>query len=579
MKPREGDRTKTAKRAGATEKELTRVNQILQTLYQCNHALVRATDEHELLQSVCQILVEVGGIRMAWVGVCEDDPKKMVRPVAMAGQGLDYVENAQISWSDETDRGRGPTGIAIRTGQPYWAKDFRADPTLLPWRDAAVAHGYASCVALPLIMHGTRLGVMNLYAGKPNAFNERSIQQYTDLANNLAYGVTALRTQEQRKYAEEALRNSEQRLLDIVDNTTSVIFVKDLELKYLLINKEYERRYNVQRDHIRGKTDFDIHSRETAEAVRLNDREVIASGEPKQFEEWVPSDDGDRFYLSSKFLLRDSSGQPYAVCGIATDITLRIETELELRRTEEAMREAQSALIHVSRLTALGELAASITHELNQPLTGVISNSHACLRWIETAPPNLEEVRQGVERTLRDGTRAAEVITKIRSLLRKTTAEMAPVNINDAIQEVVALAQPEVRKNEVNLRVDLDLALPPVTGDRVLLQQVILNLLINGIEALAPVDREYRKLQISSQRSDPGTVLIAVSDTGIGFGEKSFEDLSKAFFTTKPNGMGMGLSISRSIVTSHGGHLCAEPNPDRGATFQFTLPLDAREAK
>jgi GAF domain-containing protein len=191
MKPREGDRTKTAKRAGATEKELTRVNRILQTLYQCNHALVRATDEHELLQSVCQILVEVGGIRMAWVGVCEDDPQKMVRPVAMAGQGPDYVENAQISWSDETDRGRGPTGIAIRTGQPYWAKDFRADPTLLPWRDAAVAHGYASCVALPLIMHGTRLGVMNLYAGKPNAFNERSIQQYTDLANNLAYGITA----------------------------------------------------------------------------------------------------------------------------------------------------------------------------------------------------------------------------------------------------------------------------------------------------------------------------------------------------------------------------------------------------
>jgi signal transduction histidine kinase len=439
MKPREGDRTKTAKRTGATEKELTRVNRILQTLYQCNHALVRATDEHELLQSVCQILVEVGGIRMAWVGVCEDDPQKMVRPVAMAGQGRDYVESAKISWSDETDRGRGPTGIAIRTGQPYWAKDFRADPTLLPWRDAAVARGYASCVALPLIMHGTKLGVMNLYAGKPNAFNERSIQQYTDLANNLAYGVTAL-------------------------------------------------------------------------------------------------------------------------------------------RTEEAMREAQSALIHVSRVTALGELAASITHELNQPLTGVISNSHACLRWIETAPPNLEEVRHGVERTLRDGTRAAEVITKIRSLLRKTTTEMAPVNINDAIQEVVALAQPEVRKNEVNLRVDLDLALPPVTGDRVLLQQVILNLLINGIEALAPVGREYRKLQIRSQRSDPGTVLIAVSDTGIGFGQKSFEDLSKAFFTTKPNGMGMGLSISRSIVTNHGGHLCAEPNPDRGATFQFTLPLDPQEA-
>ena len=199
-------------------------------------------------------------------------------------------------------------------------------------------------------------------------------------------------------------------------------------------------------------------------------------------------------FTSSKFLLRDSSGQPYAVCGIATDITLRMETELELRRTEEAMREAQAALTHVSRVTAVGELAASITHELNQPLTGVISNSHACLRWIETTPPNLEEVRQGVERTLRDGTRAAEVITKIRSLLRRTTVEMAPVNINDAIREVVVLAQPEVRKNQVKLRIDLDPELPCVTGDRVLLQQVMLNLLINGIEAVAPVEREHRKV-------------------------------------------------------------------------------------
>jgi PAS domain S-box-containing protein len=572
MKPA-GDRKEPTNQGGATEKELTRVNRILQTLYQCNHALVRATDEHELLQSVCQILVEVGGIRLAWVGVCEEDPQKTVRPVAMAGYSIDYVKSAKISWSDETDRGRGPTGIAIRTGKPYWAKDMRADPSLAPWRDAAVAHGYASCVALPLIMHGTRLGVISLYAEKPNAFNESSIQQYTDLANNLAYGVTALRTQEQRKRAEEALRDSEQRLLDIVDNTTSIIFVKDLELRYLLINNEYERRYHVRRDRVRGKSDFDIHSREIAETLRANDREVIVSGQPMQFEECVPADDGDRFYLASKFLLRDSSGQPYAVCGIATDITLRKQTDLELRRTEEAMREAQAALTHVSRVTAVGELAASITHELNQPLTGVISNSHACLRWIQATPPDLEEVRHAVERTLRDGTRAADVISKIRSLLRKTEVETAPLNINDAIREVVALAQPEVRKNGVKLRIDLDPALPSVNGDRVLLQQVILNLLINAIEAVAPVEREQRKLQVTSQRSDPATVLIAISDTGRGLGEKSFEEISKAFFTTKPNGMGMGLSISRSIVTSHGGQLWAEPNPDRGTTFQFTLPV------
>jgi PAS domain S-box-containing protein len=576
MKPKKGDRTKPAKRVRATSKELTRLNRILQTLSQCNHALIRATDEHELLQSVCEILVKVGGMRMAWVGVCEDDAQKTVRPVAMAGYGLDYVENAKISWSDQTERGRGPTGISLRTGKPYWARDMRTDPTLAPWRDAAFARQYASCVALPLIFSGIRIGAMSLYARKLNAFNETTIDQYTDLANNLAYGVAARRAQAERKRAEEALRNIEQRLQDIVDNTTAVIFVKDLEHRYQLINRELERRHHVQRNLIRGKSDFDIYPPGIAETLRANDRQVIETGKPMQFEECVPADDGDRFYITSKFLLRDASGKPYAVCGIATDITERKRTEIELRRTEEAMREAQAALTHVSRVTMVGELAASIAHELNQPLTGVVTNSNACLRWLSNDPPNLNEGREAVMRILRDGTRAADVITRIRSLLRKTEVELATMDINGAIQEVIALIQPEVRKNGVKLRIDLDPALPPVQGNRVLLQQVVLNLLINAIEAMASVDRDDRKLQMISRRLEPATVLVAVRDSGPGFGKHSFEDISKAFFTTKPDGMGMGLSISRSIVNNHGGRLWAEPNPDRGATFQFTLPLNEK---
>jgi PAS domain S-box-containing protein len=571
-----GDRKKPEKRVRATEKELTRLNRILQTLYQCNHALIHAIDEHELFQSVCQILVEVGGLRLAWVGHCEDDVQKTVRPVAMAGHGLDYVENVKISWSEETERGRGPTGIALRTGKPYWVRDTRTDPTFTPWRTGALARRYASCVALPLIAYGTRIGCLNLYAREPNAFNESTIEQYSDLANSLAYGVAALRTQEERKRAEEALRDSERRLQDVVDNTTAVIFVKDLELRYLLINREYERRYHVKRDQIRGKSDFEIHPRDVAEALRANDRQVIEAGAPIQFEECVPSDDGERYYISSKFPLRDSSGKPYAVCGIATDITERKRTEIELRRSEEAVREAQSALAHVSRVTTVGELAASIAHELNQPLTGVVTNGNACLRWLGSLPPNLEEARQSVMRMVRDGRRAADVIARIRALMRRTRTEMVPVDVNDAIQEVVTLVQAEVRKNGVKLRIDLDPTLPPVLGDRVQLQQVVLNLLINAIEAMASVDYDHRELQMISRRQESATVLVAVRDSGRGIGQQSFEEISEAFFTTKPQGMGMGLSISRSIVGSHGGRLWAEPNADRGATFQFTLPVNRR---
>jgi len=225
-----------AKQGRTNEEELSRLNRILRTLYQCNYALVHATNELELFQSVCRILVEVGGLRLAWVGHCEEDAEKTVRPVAMAGHDRDYVEKARISWSEESERGRGPTGIALRTGKPYWVKDNRTDPTIAPWRADAIARGYASCVALPLIAHGRRIGNLSLYSGETNAFNEDTIEQYTDLANNLAYGVAALRSGEEAREhglklarANEVLRRSlealarEKQLQSFVDHVLMVL--------------------------------------------------------------------------------------------------------------------------------------------------------------------------------------------------------------------------------------------------------------------------------------------------------------------------------------------------------------------
>ena len=323
--------------------ELQKVNRTLQTLNQCNRALIHATDEAELLQSVCQILVEVGGLRLAWVGSCDNDSEKIVRPVAKAGYGLDFLDQVKISWGEQTEIGWGPTGIALRTGKPYWIKDTRVDPRVAPWRTDVIARGYASCVALPLIADGNRLGNLSLYAAETNAFNERTIEQYTDLANNLAYGVIALRTRQERKRAEQALRESEQRLQDVVDNTTAVVFVKDLNLRYILVNREYERRHNVQRDQIRGKNDFDIHPDHFAKIVRANDLQVIEAGVPIQFEETVPMGEGERHNVVVKFLLRDGEGKPYAICGIGTDIT-------ELKRAAEKIRE------HAAKLSQANEV-------------------------------------------------------------------------------------------------------------------------------------------------------------------------------------------------------------------------------
>ncbi|HYY31440.1 MAG TPA: GAF domain-containing protein [Chthoniobacterales bacterium] len=236
MTQADSNRAELGEEVRSTEQELSRLNRILQTLYQCNHALVHATNENELFQSVCQILVEVGGLRLAWVGRCENDAAKTVLPVAKAGFGVDYVENAKISWSEETERGRGPTGVALRTGKPYWVKDTRTDPSFAPWRSPAVLRGYASCVTLPLIADGKRLGNLSLYAGEPNAFNEGNIKQYTELADNLAYGVSALRARQERTEqaarlarSNELLRRSldalarDQRLQSFVDQVLMVL--------------------------------------------------------------------------------------------------------------------------------------------------------------------------------------------------------------------------------------------------------------------------------------------------------------------------------------------------------------------
>jgi signal transduction histidine kinase len=250
----------------------------------------------------------------------------------------------------------------------------------------------------------------------------------------------------------------------------------------------------------------------------------------------------------------------------------------ERRRAEEALREAQAELAHVTRVTILGELAASIAHEINQPLAAVITNGSACLRWLAGATPNLDEAREAIARIIRDGNRASDVIGRIRALVKKSGTEQVRLDINEVIQEVVGLIQSEIQKNGVALRMELAADFPRVLGDRVQLQQVILNLVMNGIEAMSAVTDRARDLLLRSYQYESDKVLIAVQDSGIGLQPESLDHLFEAFFTTKPKGMGMGLAISRSIIEAHGGRLWAVPNDGPGVTFEFALPVEAAGA-
>ena len=246
----------------------------------------------------------------------------------------------------------------------------------------------------------------------------------------------------------------------------------------------------------------------------------------------------------------------------------------EKKRAEEALRQAQAELAHVTRVMTLGELTASISHEVNQPLAAVVTNGQVCLRLLALETPRPDEMRAAVERIVGDANRASEVIQRIRALAKRTAPQMVSLDINDVIREAILLVQREVLSHGVSLRTELASALPPVLGDRVQLQQVVINLLINGVEAMAPITDRPRKIVIRSEQDEGGQVHVAVQDSGIGIDSENAERLFSAFFTTKPSGMGMGLSISRSIIRAHGGRLWVSPNPDHGATFQFTVPIN-----
>jgi C4-dicarboxylate-specific signal transduction histidine kinase len=248
----------------------------------------------------------------------------------------------------------------------------------------------------------------------------------------------------------------------------------------------------------------------------------------------------------------------------------------ERRRAEEALQKALAELAHVSRLMTLGELTASISHEVNQPIAAVVTNGQVCQRLLALETPRPDDLRATVERIVRDANRASEVIQRIRALAKRAEPQMVSLDINDVIREAILLVQREVVSHGVSLRTELSSALPRVLGDRVQLQQVVINLLINGVEAMTPITDRPREILVRSQLHEAGQVLVAMLDSGIGIDPETAEHLFSPFFTTKPSGMGMGLSISRSIVRAHGGRLWASPNADRGAAFQFTVPINAQ---
>jgi PAS domain S-box-containing protein len=381
---------------------------------------------------------------------------------------------------------------------------------------------------------------------------------------------------EDRKRAEEALRGSEQRFRDYAETASDWFWETGPDHRVIHVS-DHLSAVGLEPEGLTGLMRWDIAADVESEPQKWRlHRAILDAHLP--FRDFVYSSisriGSTKYFRSSGKPVFDAKNNFIGYRGTGNDITATIRAD----HAEQALREAQAELAHVTRVTMLGELTASIAHEVNQPLAAVVANAEACLRWLDRDIPDLAAARRSAEWVINDGIRASEVVRRVRALAHKADIEKAPLDVNDIVEEVIALVQRELASHLVSLKTELAPALPNILGDRVQLQQVIINLVMNGIEAMQQVTDRPRELVIRSRQEEMHQVVLSVTDCGVGISAENANRLFNAFFTTKSSGLGMGLSICRSIVEAHGGRLSASGEEGRGATFQFVLPLHQEDA-
>ena len=450
----------------------------------------------------------------------------------IVGYDRDDLKDGCLRWTDLTP----PEWAEI--DQRRWAPELKASRSLPPFEKEYFRKDGSRVPVL--------LGVAN--------FEETQNQ-----------GVAFVLDLTERKRAEEAVRQSEKHLRDVIETIPTVAWTALPEGSVDFINRHWEEHTGLSTDKAAGLGwEAAIHPEDSKRYAEKWGASV-ATGEPFENEVRFRRADGQyRWFLVRAVPMRDGAGKVLKWYGITTDIEDR-------KRAEQL----QSDLAHMNRVTTLGELAASISHELKQPIAAAMTNASTGLRWLRRDQPEVEEASEAIERILKDSARAAEIIDRLRSLYKKSPPQRESLDLKEVVHEMVALLRSEANRDGVSIRTDLA-HLPPITADRVQLQQVLMNLMLNGIEAMKETGGV---LTVNSQLGQDGQLLVSVSDIGVGLPAEKMDQIFNAFFTTKPQGSGMGLAISRSIIESHSGRLWATANEGRGATFTFTLPTEAEEVK
>jgi PAS domain S-box-containing protein len=461
--------------------------------------------------------------------------------------------------------GSAPCGAAAIQKTQVVAFDIASDPRWLgsPYQDHALAFGLRAVWSTPILSRsGEALGTFAVYQrnpGSPTQIQQDLIAQFTYIAS-IAIG---------RAQSDNAIRRSEAILAEGQRLSSTGSFYWRRTTDEIICSDEAYRIFGI----VPGTpvTVKLITSRIHPDDLqwfnkRVEERRTDGTRSDAEYRLLLPGGTIKFVHVVSQTTTTESGKVEYT--GVIQDVT-------EARVAEETLGKLRSELAHVARVTTLGALTASIAHEVNQPLAGIVTNASTCLRMLAADPPNVEGARETARRTIRDGERASEVIARLRALFTKKTTTTGSIDLNEATREVVALSMSELQRQRVAMRLELADDLPPVKGDRVQLQQVVLNLLLNASDAMSTVEDRPRELAIATS-SDGADVHLSVRDTGIGFDAGDPDKLFEAFYTTKSSGMGIGLSVSRSIMELHGGRLWATKNRGPGATFSFSIPCAAQ---
>lgn len=568
------------------EQSLQRANRELKAISSCHQVLMRADDEQTLLDEICRIICDEAGYRMAWVGYAENDEGKTVRPVAWGGANDGYLAKAQITWAD-SERGRGPTGTAARTGKPSGFQDFASAPQAAPWRENALRRGYRSSTALPLKDHdGKTFGVLTIYSTEAHAFTPAEIRLLEELADDLAFGITVVRDRAERKRSELKLRESEQAFRMLAENSPDVIIRYDRNCRRIYVNPEFERVNRLTTAQVIGKTPVELSS-ELAPIADVFSERLMAAMESGQVTQLDLSSlkDGQTINWYVRVVPEfDTNGDVVSALTIWVDFTERKKIAEELNRyknhLEEEVQQRTLDLVAARNAAEAANLAKSVflanmSHELRTPLNAILGFSTMMRR----DPLLSENQRQNLDIINRSGEHLLTLINDVLEMAKieagRVQLESEAFDLGGMVRDVTDMMRLRAQEKGLRLRLDQDSPFPRyIVGDQARLRQVLINLLGNAVKFTQQGDVSLR---LGTKNNKISHLLIEVEDTGPGIAPEDRQRIFEPFVQLNEQGgskgTGLGLTITRQFVQLMSGNMTLESTPGKGSLFRVDLPL------